>query len=267
MRYNVVLTLAAGWLAAVSVTMPVEAKTARKTAATVKSATPAEAAEPEKTAAPDNADKVGKPLTGNDPTIVDAAKTPLTDLNLGRDHEIPPILKAAIADPYTLKGLEKCNRIGAAVVELDEALGPDIDLPQNERAHLSEGRIARWAIASFIPFRGLIREVSGANKQDELVGDAIQAGQTRRGFLKGVGMAKKCKYPARPAPPAMVRAALVGPPPHSEDNGKPDKASASKAARDEKPAKTETTTAKKAPNQSKSKKVKFTSQPVVQQVP
>ncbi|MGG2005328.1 hypothetical protein [Novosphingobium resinovorum] len=63
-------------------------------------------------------------------------------------------------------------------------------------------------VASFIPFRGLIREVSGANAQDRKVNAAIQAGLTRRGFLKGVGSAKGCRYPASPAPASVVQARM-----------------------------------------------------------
>ncbi len=78
-------------------------------------------------------------------------------------------------------------------------LGPDLDLPEEERARISAGRMAKTVVGSFIPFRGLIREVSGANDHDRQVRAAIQAGLARRGFLKGVGHAKGCAYPARPA--------------------------------------------------------------------
>lgn len=147
-----------------------------------------------------------KPITNRDPDVVDVAKTPITDLNVGRDGEIPPILIAATDQPYALDGLRKCRQLSAAVQELDQVLGPDIDLPQEQRERISGGRMAQWVVSSFIPFRGLIREVSGANAQDRKVNAAIQAGLTRRGFLKGVGAAKGCQYPARPAPEAIVQA-------------------------------------------------------------
>ena len=228
----------AATLAMLVAVMPASARQPDR-AATPEAADPADRAD-----APDKAERPAKPLTDKEPTIVDAAKTPLTDLNIGRDKEIPAVLQVATADPYTLKGLGKCAQLSAAIAELDAALGPDIDLPRSERARISEGRVARWAIASFIPFRGLIREVTGANKQDELVGDAIQAGQTRRGFLKGVGLARKCKYPARPATPAIIRAALVGPPPHS---GKAEK--------------------EKGDDKGRESKSRYTWEPVVQPVP
>ena len=149
-----------------------------------------------------------KAITNRDPDAVDVAKTPINDLNVGRDGEIPPLLVAAVAQPYALKNLGKCRQIAGAIQELDEVLGPDIDLPQAERDRISAGRVGKWVVASFIPFRGLIREVSGANAQDRKVNAAIQAGLTRRGFLKGVGEVKGCRYPASPAPAHVVQARL-----------------------------------------------------------
>ncbi|KHK90987.1 hypothetical protein [Novosphingobium malaysiense] len=159
-------------------------------------------------AMPAGARQPDKPITDNDPDMGDVARTPITDLNVGRDDEIPPVLTAAVGQPYTLHGLDKCRQLSAAIVELDQVLGPDIDLPQEERDRISSGRVAKWLVTSFIPFRGLIREVSGANDQDRRVNAAIQAGLTRRGFLKGVGEARGCKYPASPAPPQVVQARL-----------------------------------------------------------
>lgn len=147
-----------------------------------------------------------KPITARDPDAMDVAKTPITDLNVGRDGEIPPLLTRATAEPYSLHNLAKCRQIAGAIQELDEVLGPDIDLPTEERDRINAGRVGKWVVASFIPFRGLIREVSGANAQDRKVNAAIQAGLTRRGFLKGVGAAKGCRYPASPAPASVIKA-------------------------------------------------------------
>jgi len=157
-------------------------------------------------ASPATARQEDKPITDRDPNAMDVAKTPINDLNVGRDGEIPALLITATDDPYTLKGLAKCRQIAGAIQELDEVLGPDIDLPSPERDRVNAGRVGKWVVASFIPFRGLIREVSGANAQDRKVNAAIQAGLTRRGFLKGVGATKGCRYPAAPAPASVVKA-------------------------------------------------------------
>ena len=61
------------------------------------------------------------------------------------------------------------------------------------------------------PYRGWIRTLSGANRHQAEVRDAINAGAARRGYLKGVGMRMNCAPPAAPAgfkptaPPRLVR--------------------------------------------------------------
>lgn len=154
-------------------------------------------------AQPASARQDERPITDGDPSAVDVAKTPVTDLNIAKD-EIPQILIDATAKPYDLTGLGTCAAIADAVTQLDTVLGPDLDLPQSERDRISAGRVAKWVVASFIPFRGLIREISGANDHQRKVRAAIQAGMTRRGFLKGIGTTRKCKYPAAPATDADV---------------------------------------------------------------
>lgn len=201
-------------------------------------------------AMPALAGQTDKPITDRDPDAMDVAKTPITDLNVGRDKEIPPILTAAVAQPYALEGLGKCRKLAAAIRDLDDVLGPDIDLPQEERDRISGGRVAKWVVASFIPFRGLIREVSGANEQDRKVNAAIQAGLARRGFLKGVGAAKGCAYPAAPAPAHVVQTRLEEL--QAKDGNKPSNV----AQKENGPAAAEGT-----------RGITFTSEPVVQSVP
>jgi len=155
-------------------------------------ASPALAGEPGKP------DEPAKPMTQKEPSATDVAATPATDLNLKKD-EIPPLLIAAQERPYALRGLGTCSQIGAAVVELNGVLGEDIDVPQSESRKMSPGRVAQSVVGSFIPFRGVIREVSGANAHDRAVQAAILAGVARRSFLKGIGQSKGCRYPARSA--------------------------------------------------------------------
>jgi len=158
-------------------------------------------------AVPATAQEPQKPITEQEPDAVDVATTPMTDLNL-RKGEIPPVLLAAQANPYTVENLGRCSQIAAAVGEFDAVLGDDIDLPQTDEKSVSTGRVAQWVVGSFIPFRGLIREVSGANAQQRKVQAAIEAGIARRSFLKGLGQAKGCRYPARPATPEVVSARM-----------------------------------------------------------
>lgn len=148
-----------------------------------------------------------KPVTDQTITAADVATTPANDLNLRRD-EIPALLLTAQEKPYDLDGLKRCARIAAAVGELDAILGDDIDLGQAEiRRHFNPGKLAVWAVGSFIPFRGAIRELSGANEHQRRMQLAVRAGFARRAFLKGVGHARGCRYPARSATPAVIAAA------------------------------------------------------------
>lgn len=144
-----------------------------------------------------------KPITERDVGAKDVALTPLSDLNI-KKGEIPQILLDAQDDPYDLTGLARCPQIAAEVGELNAVLGDDLDVAQAKGNNVSAGRAAQAALGSFIPFRGLIREVSGANSQDRKIQAAIVAGSTRRGFLKGVGQQRGCRYPARSATAAVI---------------------------------------------------------------
>ena len=183
-------------------------------------ALPAAAAEPGK------ADEPEKPVTQKDVTAQDVVATPATDLNLKKD-EIPALLVAAQERPYALRGLGTCSQLGAAIVELDGVLGDDIDVPQAEGKRTTPGRVAQSVVGSFIPFRGIIREVSGANAHDRAVQAAILAGVARRSFLKGIGQGKGCRYPARSATLEVFNARMAAlnegqvPPPARPDDAAP----------------------------------------------
>lgn len=143
-------------------------------------------------------DGAAKPLTDREPGAVDIAATPITDLNLRKD-EIPQLLIDAQTKPYHLGGLGRCSQLAAEIGEFDAILGDDIDLPQTPTQRVSAGRIGQYVVGSFIPFRGLIREVSGAADQRRRLTAAISAGLMRRAFLKGIGQERGCRYPARAA--------------------------------------------------------------------
>ena len=107
-----------------------------------------------------------KPVTKKDVTAGEVAATPVTDLNL-RKGEVPPLLVAATQRPYTLSGLGACQQLASAIGELDAVLGEDLDVPQPGERRTTPGRVAQSVVGSFIPFRGLIREVSGASSRDK----------------------------------------------------------------------------------------------------
>lgn len=166
-------------------------------AATATAAAPASAPAPAPSAAP------AKPITDRQPTAADVVATPATDLNL-KKTDIPPILVAAEADPYGLPRAIRCPAIASEVQQLDAVLGEDIDIAQVSRGKVSAGKVAQSVVGSFIPFRGVIRQISGASEQERKLQSAINAGTARRGFLKGVGLQRGCVYPARPATAQML---------------------------------------------------------------
>ncbi|MEO5705931.1 MAG: hypothetical protein ABIQ46_02735 [Alteraurantiacibacter sp.] len=144
----------------------------------------------------------------NDASVRDVAMTPLTDLNLGNDP-IPDLLLAARDAPYNDGGMSSCADVTRLVGELDVVLGTDYDMQIPEDSSISAGNIAQRVLGSFIPFRGIIREVSGANEHERDFREAIAAGMMRRAYLKGRGQSMGCDYPARPASAAQAAAWLA----------------------------------------------------------
>ena len=133
-----------------------------------------------------------------EPDAKEVAKTPLRDLNID-ERDIPEVLQAAARDPYRTDGFAKCDALVSAIAELDMVLGADYDIAQDDgEKRISEGRVGQSVVGSFIPFRGLVREDSGAAEADRSLRAAYTAGMVRRSFLKGWGLGRGCAYPARP---------------------------------------------------------------------
>ena len=138
----------------------------------------------------------------------DVAMSPLSDLNV-RKKDVPVVLEVAMTKPYDLAGIKSCKGLTTAIMDLDVALGDDIDVATGEKTDMetvgnSGGAIAKSVIGSFIPFRGVVRELSGANAQEKLWDRALYAGAARRAFLKGMGEQRGCAWPARSATPAVL---------------------------------------------------------------
>ena len=138
-------------------------------------------------------------------SVQGAATAPLRDLNMIRT-QIPEILLETLKDPYARPPRNwKCPALTALVRPLDAALGPDIDLaPPGDENLMDRGRQTALSVAGdlasgAIPFRGVVRRLSGANSHDRLVQSAIVAGNVRRAYLKGLGEARGCPPPATPS--------------------------------------------------------------------
>ena len=145
------------------------------------------------------------PAEANRAGIGGAVSAPLRDVNVLRT-KIPAVLLTAVAEPYARPTDLGCAGIVSEVRSLNEALGPDLDLQTpKEKKGIKErgGDMALGMVADtaqdVIPFRGWVRKLTGAERHDKLVGQAILAGQVRRAYLKGLGEARGCNPPGTPA--------------------------------------------------------------------
>ncbi|WP_454887599.1 hypothetical protein [Sphingomonas oryzagri] len=127
------------------------------------------------------------------------ASQPARDVGVAQT-KIPPLLAAAKAAPYSMNGLATCQQIRGAIEELSAALGPDF-AAGSEKKENKVGKLAeaggKTVVNAFIPFRGLVREISGAAPAQRQLNAAIDAGFARRGFLRGVAYVRKCRQRAR----------------------------------------------------------------------
>lgn len=107
--------------------------------------------------------------------------------------EIPPLLVEAGNDPYATAGTGSCAQLASGIAALSKVIGPDFSKSRavNKRNIAKIGGAA--VVNSLIPFRGIVREVSGASAAERRKSAAIDAGIARRGFLRGVQTARKCR--------------------------------------------------------------------------
>lgn len=134
-------------------------------------------------------------------TAMDVASQPAEDLNL-KKTEIPEELLEIEEAPYSLKGIKNCRDIRDAVKKLDKVLGDDLDVieedSKSDKRRKTAGSIGKSLIGGLIPFRGLVREITGAAADKRRYDQAVYAGVVRRSFLKGVGKQRGCSFPAAP---------------------------------------------------------------------
>jgi hypothetical protein len=126
---------------------------------------------------------------------VEIGTQPVRDVGVMK-RQIPPILEKAQQEPYSLKGLKTCKQLAAEVTELNTVLGPDYkvgnELKENKAGKLAEAG-GKTVVNAIIPFRGLVRELTGAAPADRRLNAALDAGYARRGFLRGVHAKQKCR--------------------------------------------------------------------------
>ena len=126
---------------------------------------------------------------------VDIGTQPVRDVGIMK-RQVPPILVKAQNDPYTLKGLKTCKQLAAEVTSLNAVLGPDYvvgnEVKENRAGKLAEAG-GKTVVNTIIPFRGLVRELTGAAPADRRLNAALDAGYARRGFLRGVHAKQGCR--------------------------------------------------------------------------
>ncbi|KAF0186352.1 MAG: hypothetical protein FD163_1020 [Hyphomonadaceae bacterium] len=129
------------------------------------------------------------------------ATQPLRDLNFIRT-QIPPAL-AQIIDPYATPVGFECSWIYYQLSQLDEVLPPEevrrasIDersTAERSGAIVSEAAedVVRAAGSSVMPARNVVRRLSGASAAEREFNKALELGQIRRGYLRGLAEGRNC---------------------------------------------------------------------------
>ncbi len=125
-------------------------------------------------------------------TTEEIVSQPARDVGIAKT-KIPPLLLEVSEAPYTTAGTATCKQIAASIAELNEVIGPDFSTSpaKNKQDFAKIGGAA--VVNSLIPFRGIVRAVSGASAAEQRKNAAIDAGIARRGFLRGLQSARKCR--------------------------------------------------------------------------
>ncbi len=136
-------------------------------------------------------------LAGQNQTSVgseakNAATRPLQDLNLAGE-DAPAELLLLQDNPYSTDGLTDCGALDRQIAGLDDILGPDVDVPREQAGMFRTAlKTGGSILTSFVPFRGMVRQISGANAKQKRLEDAIVVGIARRSFLKGFAASLEC---------------------------------------------------------------------------
>lgn len=142
---------------------------------------------------------------GGNNGIDDALAQPLHDLGLLR-REPEEVLERAADAPYAdgttlANGALDCERVATEIASLDAVLGQDVDVETPRRSLMARARTgAGNAIVDAVedlvelPYRSIIRRITGAERRDREIREARQAGMVRRAFLKGLS-ARECATP------------------------------------------------------------------------
>lgn len=130
---------------------------------------------------------------GGDTADVEAAMmSPVNDIGLD-NIEIPEYL-GAMTDPYIDPPM-KCEPLQAEIIKLDALLGDDLDVPEEVAARREQTALNATSStlgSVLIPFRGVVRALSGAAANERDAREAYERGLVRRAYLKGIGQRMDC---------------------------------------------------------------------------
>ncbi|MGE4322521.1 MAG: hypothetical protein AB7E60_05770 [Sphingobium sp.] len=131
------------------------------------------------------------------------ATQPVRDVGVDKD-KIPDVLQRAVENPYAPPPGRNCKAYNGALGELNAVLGEDFtvgaEANENRTGKIAEA-VGKTIVNSLIPFRGLVREISGAAPAERRLQAAVTAGVARRGYIRGLASSKGCRI-APIAPPA-----------------------------------------------------------------
>ena len=114
----------------------------------------------------------------------------------------PEVLRQAASAPYVAPVGSDCAGIAHEIAALDAVLGPDADAPRKGGA--DAGKVVGQAVKSLIPYRSVVRIVTGADRKQRERDQAAMAGWARRGYLKGLQAGQGC--PGGQAAPIVATA-------------------------------------------------------------
>jgi hypothetical protein len=106
--------------------------------------------------------------------------------------DTPQVLQQIAGSPYAPSEGASCQELAEQIAALNDVLGPDLDTPAAQARKSSFGRTAGGVVRSFIPYRGLMRLVTGASRKEQRLGQAVVAGAARRGYLRGLAHERGC---------------------------------------------------------------------------
>lgn len=143
-------------------------------------------------AAPAAAQQADDPLARE---VADILAQPGRDLGIVPTR-VPELLERLLANPYDRGGTGTCRELRLGIAQLNALLGPDWGDPappgETREEQLAKAGL-RAGVSSAIPFRGLVREVTGAAAAERRRQQAIEAGLARRGYLRGIAREKRCR--------------------------------------------------------------------------